>query len=303
MMEKALLDFVTHVQADHLGVEAVAVADGDQLIYEHHFVPSAARNIYSHTKSFTSTAVGLAIGEGKLSLDDHPALFFEDALPDNFDKAWLNVTLRDCLMMSSGVGQALLMMGKRSKGEGFPDYLRYIFSHPILCTPGAKHDYNNGDTYLCGRMVEKVTGKTLIAYLYEKMFQPMGIDYPAWEMDPTGHSFGASGLYLPIHQMIKLGQLYLAQGKWNGRQLLDPAWVQAAGAKQINTEGPEDKWRCGYGYQFWKLDDPGAFRADGAYGQITSILPAKGVTVSIQCPEHGNFDAVRPVYLELLESI
>lgn len=303
MLEKALLDFVSRVQKDKLGVEAVAIADGQKLIYEHHFTPSAARNIYSHTKSFTSTAVGLAISEGKLSLEDRPAAFFEEALPAEFDEGWLKVTLRDCLMMSSGVGEGLLMMGRRSKGEGFPDYLKYIFSHPITCAPGTQHYYSNGDTYLCGRMVEKAVGKTLIAYLYEKLFAPMGIDYPAWEMDPLGHSFGASGMYLTIDQMIKLGQLYLGQGKWDGQQLLDPAWIKAAGAKQISTSGPEDRWLCGYGYQFWKLGYPGAFRADGAYGQITSILPEKGLTVSIQCPESGNFDLTRPVYLELLESI
>lgn len=64
MNAKALLDFVTQVQADRLGVEAIAVADEQRLLFEHHFVPGFARNIYSHTKSFTSTAVGFAISEG-----------------------------------------------------------------------------------------------------------------------------------------------------------------------------------------------------------------------------------------------
>ena len=126
------------------------------------------------------------------------------------------MTLRDCLMMASGVGQALLMGSKRYMGEGFPDYVKYLFSHPLLYKPGERHFYNNGDTYLCGRMVEKVTGKTLSAYLYEKMFKKMDIGYPAWEIDPQGHAFGASGLCLEISNMIKLGQLYVANGVWNG---------------------------------------------------------------------------------------
>lgn len=303
MNAKALLDFVTQVQADRLGVEAIAVADEQRLLFEHHFVPGFARNIYSHTKSFTSTAVGFAISEGLLSLDDRPATYFPESLPADVDPAWDSVTLRDCLMMSSGVGQPLLMMNQRWAGEGFPDYLKYLFAHPLLRAPGTQHCYNNGDTYLCGRMVEKATGKTLIAYLFEKMFAPMEIGYPTWEMDPMGHSFGASGLYLTIGNMIKLGQLYLGQGRWKGQQLLDPAWVHAAGAKQISTEGPEDRWLCGYGYQFWKLGYPGAFRADGAYGQITAILPEKGYAVSIQCPESGDFERVKPAYLSLLESL
>jgi len=305
MLEKALLDFVTQVQTQKLGVEAVAVADGEKLLFEHHFVPSAPRCIYSHTKSFTSTAVGMAIAEGKLSLTDKPVDFFPESLPDNLDPRWHEVTLRDCLMMSSGVEQALLMWARRSHGEGFPDFAKYIFSHPIVAAPGTHHFYNNGDTYLCGRMVEKVTGKTMVAYLYEKLFEPMGIGYPTWEMDPQGHSFGASGLFLTIDHMIKLGQLYVADGKWQGRQLLDPAWVKAAGAKHIETpsEIPNDRWLCGYGYQFWKLGYPGAFRADGAYGQITAILPEKGLAVSVQCSESGNFDQTKPFYLELLENL
>lgn len=302
-IEKALLDFISRMQEENTGMEAVAVADAGRLLYAYHFVSRAPRNIYSHTKSFTSTAVGLALGDGRLSLTDRPAEAFADALPADADAGWQRVMLRDCLMMSSGVGEGLLMMNRRSKGEGFPDYLKYIFSHPIAAAPGAQHCYSNGDTYLCGRMVERAVGRTLIAYLYERLLSPLGVDYPAWEMDPMGHSFGASGMYLPIEHMIRLGQLYLAEGKWAGRQLLDPAWVKAAGAKQIATQGPEDCWTCGYGYQFWRLGYPGAFRADGAFGQITAILPQKGLTVSIQCAESGNFELTRPAYLELLENL
>lgn len=305
MREKALLDFVTRVQAEKMGVEAVAVADGEKLLFEHHFIPRAARLIYSHTKSFTSTAVGFAIAEGKLALTDRPADFFPEGIPEDVDEGWKNVTLRDCLMMSSGVGKALLTGTGRYKGEGCPDYMKYIFSHPLLYKPGERHVYNNGDTYLCGRMVEKAVGKTMCAYLYEKMFEKMEIGFPAWEMDPDGHAFGASGMYLKIDNMIKLGQLYLANGVWKGEQLLDPEWVKQAGAKQIDLgDEAEDNWRCGYGYQFWKLGYPGAFRADGAYGQITAILPEKGLTVSIQCPEDGDFYHVtRLAYMELLENI
>ena len=303
MKEKALLDFMTRVQVQQLGVEAIAVADTERILFEHHFVRSSTRNIYSHSKSFTSTAVGLAIGDGLLSLDDRPLDFFPESFPQNYDQGWEKVTLRHCLMMSSGIGQSLLMMDKRGKGEGYPDYLRYIFSHPIVEEPGARLLYSNGDTYLCGRMVEKATGKTLTAYLFERLFKPMGAEYPAWEADPLGHTFGASGLYLPISSQICLGQLYLGKGCWQGVQLLDSAWVEAAGQRQIETAGECSTWLCGYGYQFWKLDYPGAYRADGAYGQVTAILPEKKLTVAIQCPEHGNFDLVRPVFLELLEAL
>ena len=120
-------DFVKLIESESLPVEAVAIADGDAIIAERHFVPDQDRNIYSHTKSFTSTAVGFAISEGLLSLDDRPAACFPESLPADVDPAWDSVTLRDCLMMSSGVGQPLLMMNQRWAGsdhaEALADYV------------------------------------------------------------------------------------------------------------------------------------------------------------------------------------
>lgn len=109
--------------------------------------------------------------------------------------------------------------------------------------------------------------------------------------------------------MMKLGQLYLADGVWKGRRLVDSVWIKEAVSKKIDTgetggagktendknnkHAPEDIWRCGYGYQFWMSPYGSAYRADGAFGQITTVLPEKGCVISIQCPENGNFDWVK----------
>ena len=82
-MEKQFYDFVREVYAKQLGVEGVAIADGEKILLEHHFAPDQARNIYSHTKSYMSTAVGLAISDGKLSLEDKLTDFFPEAVPEN----------------------------------------------------------------------------------------------------------------------------------------------------------------------------------------------------------------------------
>ena len=93
-MEKQFYNFVKEVYDKQLGVEGIAIADGEKILMEHHFTPDQARNIYSHTKSYMSTAVGLAIADGKLSLDDRLAEFFPEAVPENAQPELFEIRLR-----------------------------------------------------------------------------------------------------------------------------------------------------------------------------------------------------------------
>ncbi len=303
-MKKAFQEFVTRVRSEGLGVEGVAVADREKVLMEHRFTPDLPRNIYSHTKSYTATAVGIAVSEGKLTLDDRLAEAFPQAVPDGAPESLFQIRLRHLLTMSSGFGRPYLMGADRRAGTGTPDYLAYMLSRPVEAEPGAAFLYSTADSYLAGRMVEHAVGKRLSEYLYEKIFRPLGQGFPIWENDPQGHPIGGGGMFLRLTEMMKLGQLYLAGGVWNGQHLVDPAWIREATGKQIDTPaGPEEPWKCGYGYQFWMSPFPGAYRADGAYGQITTVLPEKGLVAAVQCPETGNFDLVREALQELLENL
>lgn len=296
-MKKSIDAFIHRADREGLPVEAVMAYQGDTLIAEHHWVADKPRNIYSHTKSYMSTAVGLAIGDGLLSLDDRPADFFPDALPQNADPALGSITLRHLLMMSSGFDESLLMMNRRVQSDAAPDYARYVLSHTPKCAPGSAFRYSNGDSYLAGRMVEARVGRTLRDYLNERLFAPLEIPFPQWEHCPLGHTFGASGLYLRIGDMMKLGRLYLRQGQWKGRQLLSPEWIREATSRQIDT--PHDSpWKVGYGYQFWLSPYPGAYRAAGMCEEITTVLPAADAVVAIQCSELNTSDSVLPVLHE-----
>lgn len=293
-MKKWIDAFIRRVDREALPVEAVMAYQDDKPVAEHHWVPDVPRNIYSHTKSYMSTAVGMAIADGLLSLSDKPAEFFPEALPENAPAALEKITLRDVLMMASGFDDSLLMASDRTQGIGAPDYLKYVFAHSVKQPPGVKFHYSNGDSYLAGRMLEARVGKTIRDYLNERLFIPLQIPYPEWEHCPQGHTFGASGLQLRIVDMMKLGRLYLLDGRWNGEQLVSPEWVQQASALQIGTPEIEgNPWHMGYGYQFWRSPYPDAYRADGAYGQITSVLPHAQAVVSIQCTESEQFDSIR----------
>lgn len=299
-IEKAIQNFVKRVEEKKLLVEGIAVADEKQVIIEHRFTRDIARNIYSHTKSYTASAVGMAVDEGKLSLNDRLVDYFSELVPENASPWLSQIQLKHLLTMSSGFGQAYLMGNDRRNVE---DYLGYMMGREMMTEPGAKFVYSNGDTYLAGRMMEKAVGEPMDYYLHKRLFAPLKI-YWAWEHDEQGHAFGASGLYLTLTDMLKLGQLHLADGVWNGERILSHSWIAQSGTKQIETgiHGSIDG-DFGYGYQMWMCPMPGTYRADGAYGQLSIILPDCGLLVAIQCPETDgpDFEKVKPVlYHELL---
>jgi len=304
MLEKLFLDWVADAQNHHLPIEGIAVADTEQIILEHHFTPDLPRNIYSHTKSYMVTAVGIAIDEGKLNLNDRVVDFFPQDVPETHDPRLEKITLRHLLTMSSGMNHPYLMGADRRSGVGQPDYIAYWMGLPVEEDPGKRFVYSSADSIIAGRMVEQVTGMRLGAYLYEKVFSRMEQGWPIWECDAEGHPVGCGGMYMTLSNMMKLGQLYLAGGRWKGEPIVSEGWVKAAGSKQIETGPSNDPWICGYGYQFWCSPYPGAYRADGAYGQITTILPEQGLVIAIQCPEKGDLPAVKKAlhenFLQLL---
>ena len=105
---------------------------------------------------------------------------------------------------------------------------------------------------------------------------------------------------MSLANMLKLGQVYLNDGTWHGTRIVSESWVKQASGKQIDTPY-SNIWTCGYGYQFWMSPYEGAYRADGAYGQLTTVLPKQGLVVGIQCTESGVFDnIVRPALHEHL---
>lgn len=298
-MEQRIKNFIERMKMDNPGIEAVALGDKENVILEHHFVQVHSRNIYSHTKSFMSTAAGIALEEGALTLEDPLVKYFPEKVPDMHQKWLREIRFRHLLTMSSGFGQAYLMGNDRRKGVGMPDYLEYMLSRPVIKRPGTEFDYSTADSHLAGLMLAKAVGRKLDLYLYEKLFQPMGIDYPIWESDPQGNVMGGGGLFLNITDMMKLGQLYLADGMWKGQRLISSLWIKEATRKQIETPGG-DSWNCGYGYQFWMMPQSHAYRADGAYGQITFVLPEQGYVVAVQCSEYGDFEQVKAALKELV---
>ena len=294
-MKELFQDFVKYAEQEKLFIEGIAVADRENVLMEHRFTPDLERNIYSHTKSYMATAVGIAIEEGLMSLDDKLADYFPECVPEHADPRLFKITLRHLLTMSSGFGLALLMNADRRSGVGFPDYISYMMRLPFKYEPGERFDYSTADSILAGRMLAKATGENLGQYLYRNVFSKLDQGWPIWENDPQGHPIGGGGMYMKLTDMMKLGQLYLNDGVWKNERIVSSEWVKEATKLQIETPLDTDPhiWRCGYGYQFWMSPFPEAYRADGAYGQISTVFPKQDLVVAVQCPEYGDFEKVR----------
>jgi CubicO group peptidase (beta-lactamase class C family) len=278
---QAVLDFVEALDKI-TAINSFMVVRHGQVIAGGWWKPEAADKphvLNSVSKSFNSTAVGMAVAEGKLSLDDHVLKFFPNDAPADPSDNLKAMTVRDLLTMSGGHDTE-----PKPAVKDEPSVKQFLAA-PIVHKPGTYFTYNGMGAYTLSAIVTKVTGQTVGEYLKPRLFEPLGIENAEWPTSPEGYSLGDHGLHLLTEDMAKLGQLYLQKGKWNGKQLIPAKWVKQAGSKQV----PNDKeshskigvdWRQGYGFQFWRCTH-NAFRADGAGGQFIVVIPDHDMVVAM----------------------
>ena len=231
-------------------------------------------SLYSLSKSFTSTAVGLAVGEGKLSIDDEVLKFFPDDAPKDPSGNLKSMRVSDLLRMSTG---------HQTEPARKPDevWTRTFLAHAVPFKPGTHFLYNTPATYMLSAILKKATGMDLFDYLGPRLFAPLGIEGATWDKSRDGISLGGYGLKIRTEDIARFGQLYLQKGKWEGKQLVAEAWVDAATARQTsNGSSPRSDWDQGYGYQFWRCRH-GAFRGDGAFGQFCVVMPEQDAVLVI----------------------
>lgn len=242
------------------------------------YAPQHPHLIFSLSKSFTSTAVGLAIAEGYFSLDDPILTFFPDEKPSEVNAFLAAMTVRHLLSMSSGqASDTWSAMVDRLDGN----WIRGFFDVPVQYAPGTHFVYNTGATYMLSAIVQKTTGQKIIDYLEPRLFEPLGIKNAAWTDSPQGITAGGIGLSITTEDIAKFGQLYLQKGMWQGKQLLSEAWVNEATSLQISNDShPNPDWGQGYGYQFWRCRH-GAYRGDGVFGQYCIVMPEQDAVLAI----------------------
>ncbi len=251
--------------------------------------PSAPHMLFSLSKSFTSTAIGLAIAEGLLSLDDPLLSFFPEQAPAKPDLNLSRMRVRDLLTMSSGHDQdTLARLRNRPDGQWVKGFLEL----PVEHEPGTHFVYNTGATYMLSAILQKLTGQKLLDYLQPRLFEPLGIESAAWESSPEGINYGGWGLSIRTEDLARFGQLYLQKGHWQGRQILHETWVESATFRQVATGiNPESDREQGYGYQFWR-GRHGSYRGEGGFGQYCLVLPEQDAVLAVTAAIEGDMWAV-----------
>lgn len=234
--------------------------------------PDKPHILWSLSKSFTSTAVGLAVSDGKLSIDDRVVSFFPNEAPNDPSPNLAAMRVRDLLTMTAGHQTEVNL--RRSN-----DWVRGFLNHEVPHKPGTHFQYNTPATFMQSAIVQKVTGQTVRDYLDSRLFQPLGIETPTWNESPNGISIGGYGLYLRTEDIAKFGQLFLQQGIWQEKQIVPSDWVKMATSKQVsNGANPNSDWNQGYGFQFWRCRH-NAIRGDGMAGQFCILLPDHNAVV------------------------
>ncbi|TFD30854.1 class C beta-lactamase-related serine hydrolase [Cryobacterium sp. TMT1-19] len=276
----AILDFIAAAEAQLESLHSLMVVRHGCVIAEGWWYPFAAQHphlMFSVSKSFTSTAVGLAIGEGRLTLDDLVVDLLPDDLPKQIHPHLAALTVRHLLTMTTGHPTDTVSLADDSHGD---NWARTILAQPLEFAPGTHYVYNSGASYLLSAILQRLTGERLFDYLTPRLFDPLGIIGATWESCPRGIDAGGWGLSLTTEQLATFGQLLLQRGEWNGTRLVPAEWIDEATRVQVDTSGTEHDvdGRQGYGYQFWR-NRPTGYRADGAFGQVCLVLPETDAVV------------------------
>ncbi len=296
---KSIGEFVEAVDKIHTLHSFMIVRHG-QVIAEGWWKPEAADRphvLWSLSKSFNSTAVGLAIAEGKLSLDDPVLKFFPADAPADASDNLKAMKVRDLLTMTCG-------HDAEPKITDNAPTVKQFLAQSVPHAPGTHFKYNTYGSYMLSAIVTKVTGATSLDFLKPRLFEPLGIENPKWDASPEGSSLGGYGLWLCTEDIAKFGQLYLQNGKWNGKQLLPEKWVEQATNKQVPNDqeghaGIGIDWKQGYGFQFWRCTH-NAFRGDGRAGQLCVVIPEKDAVIAITADTNGFQNEMNAIWDHLL---
>lgn len=278
----AISSFLDDLEEKDIECHSVMVVHRGRVIAEGWWAPYSAERLhllYSLTKSFTSVAVGLAVQDGLLRLDDRIVDVLPDHVPDDASEQARVLTVHHLLTMTTGHAEDTLDGAWALEPT---DLVRGFLRMPVTTAPGEHHTYDNSSTFVLARMVEQVTGKPLPTLLDERLFTPLGIADVEWDRVGGGAVYGFHGLHLTTESVAAFGELMLRGGTWQGNEILSEDWVAEATRKQVDSRhyspgAPGPDFHAGYGYQIWSSTY--GFHGNGAFGQQCVVVPDRELVV------------------------
>ena len=278
LSSSAILNFINETEEKVDDIHSLMIVKNGKVVSEGWWNPyneNSPHELWSLSKSFTSSAIGFAVSEGLLSVNDLVMSFFPDKIPEKPSWQLKQLRIVDLLTMNTGH----VKEPKFNTADG--DWESNFLSSDIQFMPGTHFLYNTPASFMLSSIIQKVSGEKLVDYLYPRLFEPLGIEKPDWEMNQAGVNVGGWGLHLKTEDIAKFGLLYLNHGKWNGKQILPKKWIENATSKQVsNGSNPDNDWSQGYGYQFWRSRF-NSYRGDGAMGQFCLVIPDKNMVIAI----------------------
>jgi len=295
--------FLDAVAADKFDLRSFMLLRHGAVAAEGWWAPHAPEDrhaLYSVSKSFTSTAVGLAVEEGRLTAEDKVADLLPELMPKEPHPNLLKMTVHDLLTMGTGQAKDPLE-SVRPVPEA--DWARAFLAAEVENVPGSQFSYSSGATYMLSVILQKITQQKVVDYLEPRLFAPLGIERKTWQESPQGVTAGGWGLKLSSEDLAKFGQLYLQKGIWNGQRLVSENWIGLATSKRIeNGDNQGGDWTRGYGYQFWVCRH-GAYRADGAFGQFCLVLPEQDAVIVLTSAISRTQELLEAVWTHLLPAM
>jgi CubicO group peptidase (beta-lactamase class C family) len=276
------------------GTHAFIVVRDNQVLYENYFNGFQRDSLctaWSLSKSFTSALVGIAIADGYIkSLDDPITNYLPELKAQGFDA----ITIRDLLTMGSGIQYRISFFpwDEFVLAGYYPNLRQLLLSDlKIVEPPGQSFHYNNFNTELIGLILERTTGRAPSQYLQEKIWKPIGMEYPAtWSIDSEQDDFEITPILLNARaiDLAKFGRLYLNNGNWDGSQIVSQQWVAESTTRDSNDRRPWEtfsRWQDQGGYYkyFWwgVSGEKGdySFMGIGTYGQFIFVSPKTKVVI------------------------
>ena len=272
---------VSLAKREHINVYSIAEVHNNVMNIACVNPAHECNDIYSVSKNFATTAIGILVDRGIISLQDTVYDFFHSSYPDVCGDAWKKVTVEHVITQTIGIDRGLLDIDTEDTSR-YPtdDFLRIKLSAPLIYPAGTHFTYSDSNFYLAGRIVAQATGKPLQTFLQQELFLPLSFQGHAWATCPHGHAIGGSGLYLSVRDMARFGQLYLNRGIYNGKRILSEEWCEKATQSHVAVDAANNVY---YGYSFWRFRGVDAYQGNGMFGQIIYVSPKRDLVVAWQC--------------------
>lgn len=297
---KAVMAFLDALEGGHTEMHGLVIMRHGCILTEGFWAPYARGQVHmcnSLTKTYMGTAIGIAIQEGLLTLDTRLIDIYPEYAPEEPSGFLRKLTIYKMLHMGTGM-------------LSFPpddaDWVKNFVNHPIIEEPGTTFHYSSVNSTLLGKIIYRITGKNVYDYLNEKLFGKIGIDYDNLDCSrqPGGRDMWAWRTYSTTEDNLRLMKVYLDGGLVTYRtdageefteRVLPEEFVKLATTSRIdnrpaemikNGEDPKTDGTSGYGFQMWMCKYPGAYRADGASGQFSIVIPDKDMIIAMN--QHSN---------------